>query len=146
MNKRPPIQHRLQFKKQVWPVSTLKWMGELLDYPSNSFYSNMLSHYLKNHIGQFWNDVICEQPLKRNIQIPFFHLNQFLTKHRHRERYFIWQMVTNTSRFDVWGFCSFILSETNTVLYLECKSCLDTYSSPLHCRENIVIHWYTLKY
>ena len=23
----------------------------------------MLSHYLKNHIGQFWNDVICEQPL-----------------------------------------------------------------------------------
>ena len=21
------------------------------------------SHYLKNHIGQFWNDVICEQPL-----------------------------------------------------------------------------------
>ena len=22
------------------------------------------SHYLKNHIGQFWNDVICEQPLR----------------------------------------------------------------------------------
>ena len=21
------------------------------------------SHYFKNHIGQFWNDVICEQPL-----------------------------------------------------------------------------------
>ena len=24
----------------------------------------MLSHYLRNHIGQFWNDVICEQPLR----------------------------------------------------------------------------------
>ena len=23
----------------------------------------MLSHYLKNHVGHFWNDVICEQPL-----------------------------------------------------------------------------------
>ena len=38
MEKRPPIQHRLHFKKQVWPVSNLKWMGELLVYPSNPFY------------------------------------------------------------------------------------------------------------
>ena len=26
----------------------------------------MLSHYLKNLIGQFWNDVICEQPLSED--------------------------------------------------------------------------------
>ena len=36
--KRPLIQHRLHLKKQVWPVSNLKWMGELLVYPSNPFY------------------------------------------------------------------------------------------------------------
>ena len=29
-------------------------------------HSIMLSHYLKNHIGQFWNDVISEQPLMEN--------------------------------------------------------------------------------
>jgi len=27
------------------------------------YIASCLSHYLKNHIGQFWNDVICEQPL-----------------------------------------------------------------------------------
>ena len=38
IDKCPPIQHWLQFEKQVWPVSNLKLMGELLVYPSNSFY------------------------------------------------------------------------------------------------------------
>ena len=27
----------------------------------------MLSHHLKNLIGQFWDDVICEQPLRDMI-------------------------------------------------------------------------------
>ena len=36
-DKRQPIQHRLQIT-QVWPVSNLKWMGELLVIPSNIFY------------------------------------------------------------------------------------------------------------
>ena len=27
----------------------------------------MLSHYLKDHIGQFWNDVISEQPLTHTV-------------------------------------------------------------------------------
>ena len=27
------------------------------------YIASLLSHYLKNNIGQFWNDVICEQPL-----------------------------------------------------------------------------------
>ena len=27
-----------------------------------SYIASLLSHYWKNHIGQFWNDVICEQP------------------------------------------------------------------------------------
>ena len=39
-DKNQPIQHRSYFKKQVWPISNLKWMGELLVYPSNSFYQN----------------------------------------------------------------------------------------------------------
>ena len=30
----------------------------------------MLSHYLKNHIGQLWNDVISEQPLNSEKMIP----------------------------------------------------------------------------
>ena len=30
-------------------------------------YSIMLSHYLKNHIGQFRIDAISEQPLKQNM-------------------------------------------------------------------------------
>ena len=54
IDKRQPIQHRLHFKKQVWPVSNLYWMGELLVIPSNPFY---IFHFIDQSVNDLYLNI-----------------------------------------------------------------------------------------